>query len=403
MSENDEKSFQDMLSDIRKEYNLEPYTEPKEDFKEESKKPLPDGSNIDDFFNFKEIVSFKAFDENYEKPETTNESSDSEESGPVQASVNELSKKKTTNKKKKKRDFKTTILYIISLIAVIGSLLYLGNEYILQPYLTDKQNNELSGIISEDIEPEKVVESLDNLENTEKAKKINRLKEINSDFLAWLVVPGGNVNLPVVQTTDNDKYMKAGFNKQWLFAGTTFVDYQNENPFEDRNTVLYAHNMRDGTMFGDLKNYKDIETFKKNPLIHVYTEEKDYVYKIFAVFVVSANASEDNGNVYGYRFKNLSTSDSFAAYMEDIKTRSFYDTGVDYQKTDKIITLSTCDKTVLKEGRLVVVGRLVREGESEFVDTSKAKINTIQRYPAAWYSKKRIENPYKNAPYWMPS
>lgn len=402
MNEKDEKSFEDMLADIRKEHNLGPYTKPEKE-PEVTKEPLPDGSNIDDFFNFKELVSFEAFNENYEKPEPIHENIDSEDLISVQTPSVTSSKKKKTNKKKQKRDVKTTLLYIVSLIAVIGSLLYLGNEYILQPYLTDKQNNELSGIISEDTEPEKVVENLDNIENAEKIKKFNRLKEINSDFLAWLVVPGGNVNLPVVQTTDNDKYMKAGFNKQWLFAGTTFVDYQNDRPFEDRNTVLYAHNMRDGTMFGDLKNYKEIDTFKKNPLIHVYTEEKDYTYKIFAVFVVSADASEDNGNIYGYRFKNLSTSDSFAAYMEDIKTRSFYDTGVDYQKNDKIITLSTCDKTVLKEGRLVIVGRLIREGESEFVDTSKAKINTMQRYPAAWYSKKRIENPYENAPYWMPS
>lgn len=295
------------------------------------------------------------------------------------------------------------IVFLISIIALIASLAWLVNDYVIQPYLIKQQNEQISELIvdSTDAEPEKIVEKLNNLDDEEKAVTFETLKEQNKDFRAWLAVPGANISLPVVQAKNNDKYLNTGFNGKWLSGGTAFLDCNNKAAFSDMNTVIYGHNMRDGSMFGSIKNYKKLETFKKNPLIYVYTENKNYVYKIYSVFLTSAVKSDDNGYVFAYNFINLSSGENFASFMEELKMRSYYDTGVDYQEGDKLLTLSTCDRTVMKNGRLVIVARLVRENEEESVDTAKAVVNSKQKFPAGWYEKKKQSNPYENAVKWI--
>ncbi|MBQ2827744.1 MAG: class B sortase [Clostridia bacterium] len=294
------------------------------------------------------------------------------------------------------------IIFLISIIALLASVAWLVNDYIIQPYLIKQQNSQVSELIdSTDEEPEKIVEKLNNLDEEEKTVTFASLKEQNKDFKAWLVVPGANISLPVVQTTNNDKYLDTGFNGKWLSGGTAFIDSNNKSVFSDMNTVIYGHNMRDGSMFGSIKNYKTLDTFKKNPLVYVYTENKNYVYKIYSVFLTSAVKSDDNGYVFAYNFINLSSSENFASFMEELKTRSYYNTGVDYQEGDKLLTLSTCDRTVMKNGRLVLVARLVRENEEETVNTAKATVNSKQKFPAGWYEKKKTTNPYENSVKWI--
>lgn len=294
------------------------------------------------------------------------------------------------------------IVFIISIIALLASAAWLVNDYFIQPYLIEQQNIQASELINgEETEPDKIVEKLNNLEGEEKTVTFESLKKQNKDFKAWIVVPGANISLPVVQTTNNDKYLNTGFNGKWLSGGTAFIDSNNKAAFSDMNTVIYGHNMRDGSMFGLIKNYKSVDTFKKNPLLYVYTENENYVYKIYSVFLTSAVKSDDNGYVFAYNFINLSSSMNFASFMEEIRLRSYYDTGVDYQEGDKIITLSTCDRTVMKNGRLVIVARLVREKEEETVNTDIVSVNGKQKFPAAWYEKKNKTNPYENSVKWI--
>ena len=294
------------------------------------------------------------------------------------------------------------IVFIISILAIIGSAAWLVNDYFIQPYLISQQNEAVAELIDNtEATPEQVVEKLNNLDEEEKTVTFESLKAQNKDFKGWLAVPGADISLPIVQTTNNDKYLNTGFNGKWLSGGTAFIDCQNKAAFSDMNTVIYGHNMRDGSMFGKIKNYKSIDTYKKNPLIYVYTENKNYVYKIYSVFLTSAVKSDDNGYVFAYNFINLSDSSNFASFMEEVKLRSYYNTGVDYAEGDKIITLSTCDRTVMKNGRLVIIGRLVRENEDESVDTSLATVNSKQKYPAGWYAKKKQKNPYEDAIKWI--
>ena len=91
-----------------------------------------------------------------------------------------------------------------------------------------------------------------------------------------------------------------------------------------------------------------------------------------------------------------------SSYLSELAQRSLYDTGVDVLPTDKLLTLSTCSHE-FEDARFVVVARLVRPGEKAEVDTSKAVINSKPRYPQAYYSKKGMSNPYKNASKWFVS
>ncbi|MBQ4626295.1 MAG: hypothetical protein IJB45_03480, partial [Clostridia bacterium] len=100
--------------------------------------------------------------------------------------------------------------------------------------------------------------------------------------------------------------------------------------------------------------------------------------------------------IFKYIFTDA-TTDKFAKYIEEIDKRKLYTTGVELSPHDKILTLSTCCYD-FEDARLVVVGRLLREGESEAVDTSRVTVNGNPKFPQAYYDAKRLENPYKNDP-----
>ncbi len=329
------------------------------------------------------------------------ESTDAQKAKEILETSEEPQQDVPVKKKNSAGDVIRKIIFVISIIALIGSAAWLINDYFIQPYLIEKRNNEIADVIDAETEdPNKVIEKLDNLKGEEKALTFEKLKKMNPDFNSWIVFPGADISLPVVKCKDNSKYLRKSFDGKYSVGGTAFIDCYNGAPFSDRNTVIYGHHMRDGSMFGKIKNYKKEEAFKKNPLIYVYTENESYVYKIYGVFLSNANVKDDNGYVFGYTFKNVSTEENFAAFMEEVRLRSYYNTGVEYEAGDKILTLSTCDKTEMKNGRLVVVARLLREGESKEIDTTLVRKNNNQKFPEAWYARNKRTNPYKDSAKW---
>ena len=113
----------------------------------------------------------------------------------------------------------------------------------------------------------------------------------------------------------------------------------------------------------------------------------------------NAVSADDNGYVFNYYFNHLSSDEKKTEYFAALKERSLYDTGVDLLPTDKLLTLSTCSH-VFDDARLVVVARMVRQGESSEVDTSLATLNNAPHYPQVYYSKKKQTNPYAETPRW---
>ena len=234
--------------------------------------------------------------------------------------------------------------------------------------------------------------------------KYAKLYGENQDFVGYLSADGINLNLPVVQTTNDEVYLNKNFYGAKTKYGCPFVTHLNNMSYNhlDMNTVIFGHHMNNGTIFGALDKYKTLAGYKSAPVISFNTLYKDYQWKIIGVFITNGYASGDNNYIFPYYFTNLSSASKMSSYLSELAQRSLYDTGVDVLPTDKLLTLSTCSHE-FEDARFVVVARLVRPGESATVDTSKAVVNSKPRYPQAYYSKKGMTNPYKNASRWFAS
>ena len=210
--------------------------------------------------------------------------------------------------------------------------------------------------------------------------------EANDDFVGWITINGTNVDYPVVQGEDNDFYLHHNFNGEDEFAGTIFTDYEGKfGPGEmPNNTILYGHNMLYRYKFAALNNYNsNIQFLRDTPVVDFNTLYQDNKYKIFSVFIVNTN--DEHGDVFDYtKYVYFKNSDEFYSYILEVMDRSKYNTGVDVEYGDELLTLSTCDgSTGFEDMRLVIVARKVRENESPDVDTSKiTKKESIKYFKA---------------------
>lgn len=224
--------------------------------------------------------------------------------------------------------------------------------------------------------------------------KFDFLKSQNSDIAGWITIPNTEVNNPFYQTDNNDFYVSHDMDKQSNTYGALFLDYRcSINPMSlTQNQIIYGHNMRFGAMFGTLDEYRNIEYFKNNPVIHVDSLYEKRIYKIFAIMIVPD--TEDTTFGYSYSpYRATFTSDTdFMQWIEYSRQRSIYDTKVDVNTEDEIITLSTCCYD-FENARFVLLGRLVREGESENINPDDIIVNEDVLYCKAYYDKKGIAIP----------
>ena len=295
-------------------------------------------------------------------------------------------------------------MFLVSVVTMIVCVGILGNTYLLQPYIAESNANELSDLSSD------AATSWDDVSKKHSDVKfpsnmrvnLADFYAINSDFYGYLEVDGTTISMPIVHDTNNNYYLKHDFYKKWTKYGCPFVDYRNSNAGLDRNTIVYGHNMEyNDLIFGQLEQYRTVDGFKKAPVIKLETLYDEYAFKVYATFIANKK-TDSTGWLFYYIFTELKSNAEFAEYISEVDQRKFYSTGVDIKDTDKIITLSTCCYD-FDGARLVVIGRLVRDGESTEVDTSKAVTNPNPRYPAEYYSKKGITNPYANASKWIPN
>ena len=229
--------------------------------------------------------------------------------------------------------------------------------------------------------------------------KYAKLYAENQDFVGYLHIEGSDVDFPVVQGSDDDEYLEKNFFGEYTKYGCPFMTYRNNPKTLDMNTVIYGHNMKDGSLFATLEQYLTLEGYKKAPVISFNTLYQDFNFKIISVMITNIYPEDDNNYVFPYYWSNLNSTLNYTTYLNQLTQRSLYDTGVNVLPTDRLITLSTC-YDVFEDSRLVVVGRLVRPGESSQVDTSKAVENSSPRFPQAYYDENKLTNPYKNAYKW---
>lgn len=183
----------------------------------------------------------------------------------------------------------------------------------------------------------------------------------NSDFIGWLVIPGLEVDHPVVQTIwDNSYYLYRDFNGEENKNGTLILDAACE-PFQPSpNLIIYGHKMQSGAMFGTLDRYEKLSWWQEHPLVQFDTliEERQYV----VVACLRAVQLANNGPGSFHYVMEFADDEDFENWLARIRRARYYDPGVDFGVTDRYLTLSTCSYHD-DNGRLLVIARALREDE----------------------------------------
>lgn len=182
------------------------------------------------------------------------------------------------------------------------------------------------------------------------------LHEVNEDLVGWMEIPGTKVDYPVVQSCyEPNFYLRRNFWQTGATCGTLYAREKCDVFLPADNITIYGHNMSNGTMFADLHKYKDSAFWESHRYMRFDTIYEKHQYEIFAVFVSSADMS------IGYPYHIFDVAEDQAAYdahIEKLLSLALYDTGIRPRYGEKIITLSTCDKSI-DQGRLVVVARCI--------------------------------------------
>lgn len=214
--------------------------------------------------------------------------------------------------------------------------------------------------------------------------------EINPDVVGYVRIPGA-ISEPVVQYSDNDYYLTHNLYGNVRQCGTCFADYKsNVNDYPDLmsdNIILYSHNQKDGTMFGNMDYYRyDLSYWAENPFIYFSNNYEEGTYVIISSFVTNSIPESDDGNLFDYwNYIDFGDDYTYENFIKEITERSQIITGVDVKEGDKFVTLSTCS-TEWDDARHVIVARRLRKDETEeSIDRTKLQTNPNPKWPAIYY------------------
>lgn len=268
------------------------------------------------------------------------------------------------------------IIWIIVLIIAILAFLFCAG-YLARYFFFD-ETNEIQNFHSTEpttstfdeatvapTEPatERFPYTTEELKEEEDFVDFNELMQINPDIYAWIYIPNTNVDYPVAQSGEgmNDSfYLTHNVYKNYQFSGTIYTEKQNAKDFSDPVTVLYGHNMLNGSMFATLHKFNDKTFFDNNNTMFVFTKDKVYTYLIY-----SAYQYDDRHILNSF---NMRDENSFREYLDStLQQRPYYCNvreGIELSADDRILTLSTC----MNGGgnvRYLVQGVLVDERNAE--------------------------------------
>lgn len=216
-------------------------------------------------------------------------------------------------------------------------------------------------------------------------QKFRALRAFNSDCVGWLSIPGAGINLPVMLEPTNTYYLTHDVQRNKSRFGALFLDSGNQvsRAGQSANLAIFGHDTKNGSMFGQLRRYRELEFYRENAVIQFDTLYAQQRWVVFAVFITNASPVQDYGYVFEWREQSAAAPENIESFAQALKKRSILNTGVDVRPGDRLLSLTTCTYEI-KQGRLVVCARALREGEAP-PDTRRAELNPAPLYPAAWY------------------
>lgn len=177
------------------------------------------------------------------------------------------------------------------------------------------------------------------------------LQQVNADIVGWVTLDGTRIDYPFVQTSDNDYYLRRDIYGDYLYAGTIFMDYRNAADFTDFSTVLYGHNMQNGSMLADIRRYADQAFFEANDSGWLYLAHDTHKLEVLAYLVVN----DDDDWVYTVRSMDALAREAFLSYLEE-NARCYRTLSIEPE--DTLVTFSTCT-TAYGEKRHILVAKLM--------------------------------------------
>ena len=281
--------------------------------------------------------------------------------------------KQPDQKKKKKSDVLLTIALIVAIAVFCYAAFNLYHIYTEYKKGTDEYNQiEEMAVTERDADSAEVAGPSAQIKPPIEVD-FDKLKSVNEDVVGWIYVDAlPDISYPIVKGKDNQTYLHQTYEKNYNFAGTIFVDYENSGDFSDCNTLVYGHNMKNGSMFGHLKKFReDDKLYKQDKYFWILTPERNYRYEIITAYTTGVNS-----DTYTL-FKG--PGEEFEKYLETIKGYSEIQTDdTDLTIKDRIVTLSTC--TGNESTRFVVQGKRVdaedADGAATNTDSTADEENT---------------------------
>ena len=165
----------------------------------------------------------------------------------------------------------------------------------------------------------------------------DELMKMNPDTIGWIRFhpEPSQISYPIVKGKDNSEYLKKTFSANENTLGAIFLNVDNNADFMDKNTIIYGHRMKDGSMFRHLQDYEEKSFWESNPYFYIYTPDgREITYHIY-----SAGQVEDTSDTYLTSFES---EEAYQSFLNMTKEASLYDTGVELNAQSAIVTLSTC-------------------------------------------------------------
>ena len=184
------------------------------------------------------------------------------------------------------------------------------------------------------------------------------LHDQNPDFAGWIQIEDTKINYPVMQSKDDPEfYLHANFEREYAYSGLPFLDARNDFGGECQNMIVYAHNMKNGTMFGQLPKYESRSFWLDHPIVKLDLLTERHEYEVFGAFR-SRQYNEGEAGFRYYDYIKLEDPVLFDEFVRQAKQASYYDTGITPEWGDQLLTLSTCSYHT-DRGSFVLVCRRV--------------------------------------------
>lgn len=220
-------------------------------------------------------------------------------------------------------------------------------DYVAQPATTEPLHT--NGSTSKPAETEPVQKPVTGASSGWPNVNFEQLRMINPEVVAWILCEGTKINYPVVQGKDNADYLNRHFNGRRSSAGCIFLDCRNQPQFGDTHSILYGHQVSDGSMFSALLKYKKQTYYEAHPEMLLITPDANYVIELVAGYV--AKASESAWKL------EFASQPEYEAWLSEAVRRSTFKSRVVPTGQERVITLSTCSYEFYN-ARYVVVGIL---------------------------------------------